>query len=182
MTNQPWNVLHVSANHEKKVAQHLAVRCLENYLPLYKERSRWTDRAVTLERPLFPGYVFVRFTPASRLSVISTPGTLRLLSGFGVETVDSAEIDRIRQSLDSGCVLRPHPRINTGTRVLVCRGIFEGTEGIVTELRRDCRVILSLAGVRQYFSLDIDLRDIEVLGEVGRCPDAESSAYSCQLQ
>jgi transcription antitermination factor NusG len=171
----------VCANNEKKVAQHLAVRCLENYLPIYRERSRWTDRAVTLERPLFPGYIFVRFTPATRLSVVSIPGTLKLLSGYGTETVDCAEIDRIRQSLDSGCVLRPHPRITAGTHVLVCRGIFEGVEGIVTELRRDCRVILALSGIQQYFSLEVDLRDIEVLSKTVAYPELKSPAYACQL-
>src|ERR1019366_5046267 len=79
MYQSPWHVLHVIANHEKRVAQHLSVRSLEHYVPLYTERSRWTDRSVDLERPLFTGYVFVRFSPESKLSIISTPGVLRLL-------------------------------------------------------------------------------------------------------
>ena len=87
MFESPWHVLHVAANHEKRVAQHLTVRSLEHYLPLYTVRSKWTDRVVNLERPLFAGYVFVRYSPQARLAVVSTPGVLRLLlSGRAKQT------------------------------------------------------------------------------------------------
>jgi transcription antitermination factor NusG len=163
MNDDPWCVLHVIANHEKRVARHLDVRSLEHYLPLYKERSRWTDRTVDLERPLFPGYVFVRFTPETRLSVISTPGVLNLLGNGIADTVDCAEIDRIHEALTRGYILRPHPHISAGTRVRVCRGIFAGMEGMVTELRRNCSVIIAVSAIEQCFSLETDLSDIEVI-------------------
>src|SRR5271157_139138 len=55
MPSNPWHVLHVISNHEKKVAQHLDVRSVEHYLPLYTEQVKWTDRTVVAERPLFSG-------------------------------------------------------------------------------------------------------------------------------
>jgi transcription antitermination factor NusG len=150
-------------NHEKRVAQHLAVRLQENYLPLYAERSQWTDRVVNLERPLFPGYLFVRFQPEARLSVLSTPGVLRLLGEMERDTVSDAEMDRIREGLASGCLLRPHGGLTMGSPVRVQRGIFAGAEGIVTELHKACRVVLALSATGQSFSLEVDLGDIEVL-------------------
>jgi transcription antitermination factor NusG len=163
MFDSPWRVLHVVANHEKRVVRHLTARSLEHYLPLYAVRSKWTDRVVDLERPLFAGYVFVRFPREERLSVVSAPGVLRLLgSGVG-ETVSAAEIERIREGLASGCILRPHPTVSVGELVRVHRGVFAGVEGIVTELRHQCKVIIALAATRQCFSLEMDLDDIEVL-------------------
>lgn len=163
MFDNPWRVLHVVANHEKRVAQHLTARSLEHYLPLYAVRSKWTDRVVDLERPLFTGYVFVRFAREARISVVSAPGVLRLLgSGIG-ETVSADEIERIRTGLLSGCILRPHPTVSVGEVVRVHRGVFEGVEGIVTELRQQCKVIIALAATKQCFSLEVDLNDIEVL-------------------
>ncbi len=82
MQSSPWNVLHVITNHEKRVAKHLGVRSVEHYLPLYSERVKWTDRTVVTERPLFSGYVFVRYSAETRLSVISTPGVLRILGKY----------------------------------------------------------------------------------------------------
>lgn len=163
MVDGLWSVLQVVANHEKRVARQLSVRSLEHYLPVYTERSRWSDRTVTLERPLFPGYVFIRYSPASRISFISTPGVLRLLGEDGKAMVDGTEIDRIQRALAGGSILRPHRGLTVGTRVRVCRGVFDGVEGIVTELRRDCDVVIALSATQQFFSLQVDLRDLEVL-------------------
>ena len=163
MHERPWQVLHVVANHEKKVAQQLSVRSLENYLPLYTERSRWTDRSVVLERPLFTGYVFVRFPPHARLFAVSTPGVIRLLGDHESDTVSAEEIERIRNGLATGCHLRPHPHVSVGTSVRVRSGVFEGVEGTVTEFRQQCRVIIALSAVNQYFSLEVELGDIDVL-------------------
>jgi transcription antitermination factor NusG len=163
MFEGPWHVLHVIANHEKKVAQHLSVRSLEHYLPLYAERSRWSDRYVTLERPLFAGYVFVRYSPQARLSLISAPGVIRLLGDQAGATVSSEEIDTIREGLAAGCLLRPHLHLPPGTPVRVRRGVFEGAEGLVTEIRQRCKVIMTLPAVSQCFSLEIDEVDVEVI-------------------
>ena len=70
MFGDPWSALQVKTNQEKRVAQHLQIRSVEHYLPVYTERSRWSDRTVTLERPLFPGYLFVRLSGENRLPTI----------------------------------------------------------------------------------------------------------------
>jgi transcription antitermination factor NusG len=162
MQETPWCVLHVTANHEKRVAQYLCARLVEYYLPLYRERSKWTDRTVLIERPLFAGYVFVRFSSQARLSVISIPGVIRLLGSRDDETVSPEEIERLRKGLASGYILRPHSRVQVGTRVRVRAGVFEGAEGIVTELHNVCRVVISLAAVNQCFSLEVNIADLEV--------------------
>ncbi len=160
-----WRVLYVIPNHEKKVAIHLLHRSVEYFLPLYSERSRWSDRNVTLERPLFPGYVFVCFARESRQAVISSPGVIKVLGNKGNEVVDAHEIERIRAAIATGCLLRPHPPITLGTRVRVSNGVFAGTEGLVIELRSNCKVIISMSAVKQCYSLEADIRDVEILGK-----------------
>ena len=159
----PWHVLHVRSNHEKLVAQHLTVRAVEHYLPLYSERVKWTDRSVVTERPLFSGYVFARFSPRDRIMVISVPGVVCSLGDDEGSLVSCSEIDRIREGLSSGLLLRPHPNVPVGERVRVRGGIFAGAEGVVTEFRHQCKVVIALAAVRQSFSLEMDLGDVEVL-------------------
>lgn len=161
MHKAPWHVLHVVANHEKKVAQHLEVRSVEHYLPLYTERSRWTDRSVVLERPLFAGYIFARFPAQARIAVISTPSVIRLLDDTG--TVSAEEIERIRKGLAEGYLIRPHPDVAIGTQVRVRGGVFDGVTGMVAELRQKCKVVIALAAVQRSFSLEADLGDLEVL-------------------
>lgn len=163
MQENYWHVLHVYSNYEKRVTQHLAIRGVENYLPLYTERVRWTDRTVVTERALFPGYVFARFQPKAKFTVIGAPGVVRSLGDQERDLVSSVVLEKIREGLASGCLLRPHPGVSVGTRVRVRGGVFEGVEGIVTEFRQQCKVIITLAAVQQSFSLEVDLDDIEHL-------------------
>jgi len=163
MQSSPWHVLHVVSNHERRVAQHLVVRSIEHYLPVYTERKKWTDRTVVAERPLFSGYVFVRLEPQSRVSIISTPGVLRLLGDETRDMVSGEELAKIRDGLASGLLLRPHPCVSVGTRVKVRDGVFAGVEGVVTELRQQCRVILTLGATHQCFSLEVEIDDLVVL-------------------
>jgi transcription antitermination factor NusG len=163
MHESPWHVLHVLSNHEKKVAQHLEVRTIEYYLPLYKEKVKWSDRTVVAERPLFSGYVFARFDPQYRIPVISTPGVLRLLGDQRWDLVEDGELEKIRTALAKDLPLRPHPSITVGTRVRIRNGVFEGVEGVVTELRQQCKVIIELSAVRQCFSLEAEIDDLQVL-------------------
>ena len=163
MNESPWSVLHVISNHEKKVAQHLIVRSVEHYLPLYTERVKWSDRTVVTERPLFSGYVFVRFSTQARLPVVSTPGVLRVLGDKQEDTVTCTELEKIRAGLASGLLLRPASSVVLGTRVRVRHGIFSGTEGAVVELRHQCKVVIALSSVPQSFSLEVDLDDLDLL-------------------
>jgi len=165
MQSSSWHVLHVLSNHEKRVTQHLDVRSIEHYLPLYTERVKWTDRTVVAERPLFSGYVFARFSPQSRVSVISTPGVLHLLGTEERDMVRDEELTKIRSGLATGLPLRPHNGIAVGTRVRVRDGVFAGVEGVVTELRKQCKVIITLAAVRQCFSLEIEIDDLIILSK-----------------
>ncbi len=163
MQSGPWYVLHVLSNHEKRVSQHLIVRSVEHYLPLFRERVKWTDRTVLAERPLFSGYVFARFPRESRISVISIPGVLHLLGEEERDMVRDEELAKIRDGLARGLPLRPHTGLAVGTRVQVRSGVFAGVEGVVTELRKQCKVIITLAAVRQCFSLEIGIDDLVVL-------------------
>lgn len=172
----PWHVLHVRSNFEKRVAQHLTARSIEHYLPLFQERVKWTDRTVLTDRPLFSGYVFARFLPETRIAAISSPGVVRSLGDEAGNLVSCAELDKIRNGLATGLLLRPHPNVSIGARVRIRTGIFEGVEGVIAEFRQQCKVILALAAVRQSFSLEVALSEIEILKKPVVCIDLSSRA------
>jgi transcription antitermination factor NusG len=162
-----WSILHVLSNHEKKVALHLTQRDCEYYLPLYREVSRWSDRSVTLEKPLFPGYVFTRVKSEQRPKLYTVPGIVRYLGDGARDTVSPEEIERIKTALAGGCKLRPHPQIRNGYRVLVREGFFRGVAGTVKELRNQVKVVVSVNHIEGCLCLELDLNDIEVLAPAG---------------
>jgi hypothetical protein len=90
---------------------------------------------------------------------------LRLLGDDTQDMVTNEELSKIRDGLASGLLLRPHACVSVGTRVRVRDGVFAGVEGVVTELRQQCRVILTLAATHQCFSLEVESNDLVVLNK-----------------
>src|SRR5260370_21861679 len=115
-----WYVAHTSANHEKRVAQQLQERSVENFLPLYDTVRRWKDRRMKLQLPLFPGYVFVRLPLRDRLKVLQVPGVARLISFNGQPAaLPDADIEALRAGLATQLRAEPHPYLTVGRRVRV---------------------------------------------------------------
>ena len=79
---RPWYVLTVKPQHEKAVAQQLRARAVEEYLPLYPAKRRWCDRVAIVHLPLFPRYVFCRFTFEDRLKALQIVSVTSIVS-FG---------------------------------------------------------------------------------------------------
>ncbi len=42
-------------------------------------------------------------------------------------------------------------------------GVFGGIDGIVTDFRHHCKVVIALTAIQQCFSLEVELGDIQVL-------------------
>src|SRR5689334_560088 len=127
-----WFALTVKPRHEKAAAQNLRLRGLEEFLPLQTIRRSWSDRTQTIEAPLFPGYVFCRFTFGERLHALNTPG-VRSVVGFGNrETpLDEADIGAVQRLVASGLPVSPLPYLRTGDRVQVEHGFLKGVRGVI---------------------------------------------------
>jgi transcription antitermination factor NusG len=97
----------VNANHEKKVSRFLSAHNVDHYLPLYAEHSQWSDRTALVERPLFPGYLFVRIAPEQRRVVLRAPGVVCLADERnGLGTLTDIDIERLREA--AAREYRPH--------------------------------------------------------------------------
>src|ERR1700683_2602353 len=92
-----WYAVHTRANHEKRVTEQLQRRDIENFVPLYEKVSRWKDRRVRLQLPLFAGYVFVRMALCERLRVLEVPSIAQLVGFGGLPTpLPDEEISALR--------------------------------------------------------------------------------------
>jgi transcription antitermination factor NusG len=160
-----WFALYTTSRHEKRVAQHLLERQIEFYLPLYRAERKWRDGSrVTLELPLFPGYLFIHIRRNERVRVLEAPGALAVVNGTGGEP--SALPDTIIDALRSGLELRPaqpHPYMTAGQRVRIRSGALAGLEGIVVRNKNSFRVVMTLEHIMQSYAVEVDLEDLEPL-------------------
>ena len=157
-----WYAAHTRANHEKRLAEQLAVRSIEHFLPLYECIRRWKDRRVTLQQPLFPGYILVRLPLRERMRVVQLPGVASLV-GFGGSPValPDAEIEALREKLNRHIRVEPHPYLQVGRRVRVKTGPLEGFEGILVRRKHKYRIVVSIDLIARSIAAEVDIADIE---------------------
>ncbi len=157
-----WYAAYTSANHEKRVAEQLGVRAVEHFLPTYSSVRRWKDRRVTLELPLFPGYVFVRMALRDHLRVVQVPGVARLV-GFGGKpaALPEEEMEGLMKSLEYGLHAEPHPYLTAGRRVRVKDGPLAGLKGILLRWKGNWRVVVSLELIQRSMSVEIGASNLE---------------------
>ena len=132
-----WFAVHVRSNCERGTADYVRDHDIEVFLPTYRAPSKRRDRSVVLNRPLFPGYLFVHIDPRGpeRVQVLRAPGTVRIV-GFGEEPspVPDGTIESIRILVGDGDgPARPHPLLRVGKRVEVVGGPFAGARGVLSE-------------------------------------------------
>jgi len=159
-----WYAAYTSANHEKRVSEQLGVRKVDHFLPLYTSVRRWKDRRVTLEMPLFPGYVFVRMALRDRLQVLQVPGLARLVGFNGTPAaLRTEEIETLRTSLGNGMRAEPHPFLTVGRRVRLRSGPLAGMQGILLRRKGSFRVVISIDLIQRAVAVDAEVADLEAI-------------------
>ena len=159
-----WYAVYTIPCHEKQVAEHLKVREIEHFLPLYHLRRRWKDgRAVELEMPLFPSYVFVQACRAERGKILSVPGILSLVgTSRGATPLPTVEIESLRNGLHLHSAT-PHPFLNVGERARIRSGALAGMQGIVLRHKNSTRIVLTVELIMKSVAVEIDVADLEPL-------------------
>jgi transcription antitermination factor NusG len=162
-----WYAVQTRSNVEKSLCAGLETGGIENYCPAFREVHQWADRKKAIDRPLFPGYVFVRFEDGNekaRLQVLKTPGAVRILGGASkIDPIPDSEVESVRRMLDSGRPWTAHPFLKEGSRVRVRRGSMKNAEGILVRIKNETRLVVSINLFSQSIATEIDLRDVEAI-------------------
>jgi transcription antitermination factor NusG len=152
-----WFAVHVKSRAERAVATMAHQRGFEEFLPVYESRHRWSDRIKMVELPLFSGYVFCRLDPDRRLPLLTIPGVLGIVSlGRVPIPVDDSEMEVLQAASLSGLKAEPCPFLKVGDRVRLIDGPLAGVEGLLTQLRNNYRLVLSVTMLNRSVALEIE--------------------------
>lgn len=152
-----WYALTIKPQAEVTARLALEHRGFATLLPLYRERRRWSDRWKTIERPIFPGYLFCRFDPDQRRDVIVAPG-VRSVVGFraALERVPDEQISAIETAVASHLPLSPWDYLTEGERVRIAEGPLAGMEGILADLKDSVRIVVSVELLKRSLAVEVD--------------------------
>jgi transcription antitermination factor NusG len=160
-----WFVLYVRANQEKKTALRLTNNDVEHFFPCYRSVRQWKDRRVTLEMPLFPGYIFVRLPFIDRVKVLSLPHVVDMVGGKNAPAiVSSEEIDCIKKGVEFGNAT-PHSALVEGQPVVITSGVLCGMQGTLLRNQNNTRVVVAINSIARSFAVDVDISCLKPTGE-----------------
>lgn len=152
-----WYAVQVWAGREQSCAAHLRSRGLEVFLPLYRERRRWSDRVKQVERALFAGYLFCHLGERGLWQAVQSPRVIRVVGdGRRALAVSLADVEAVQRIVSTGLAAEPWAFLQTGQRVRVEVGPLRGTEGIVLTTRGTRRLVVSVALLQRSVAVELD--------------------------
>jgi transcription antitermination factor NusG len=152
-----WYALHVRSRHEKTVYSQLEAKQQDVFLPLYTTRNKWGDRWRSVSLPLFPGYIFCRFDPGERYSVVATSGVIDIVRiGSEPAPIEAQEIEAVQRIVASSIPAEPYPNLAQGQKVMLTDGPLVGLTGTLTHIRNGCRLVVSIELLCRSVSVEIE--------------------------
>jgi transcriptional antiterminator RfaH len=140
-----WLAANCHANQEAIALRHLARQNYEAYCPVFLKRRSHARRIEQVQRPLFPGYLFIRLNPDRDRwrPILSTIG-VRTLVRFGerLGTISDDFIAGLRSREKDGLLVLPETRYEVGQEIRLSEGPFDGIVGTILSVDEKHRLVI----------------------------------------
>ena len=157
-----WYVAHVRPRCEKKLVEQGKIYKFPTTLPTYKSIKKYRGKKVSFNKPLFPGYVFLRLNPETRKVAIQSNYVANMLDVIDQQEFED-QLEDILFALEQEVEIRLEPTIEIGARVLVKSGPLQGLEGWVEERFGMTTVLLRLDFIGQAAAVEVQAGTLEMI-------------------
>jgi len=155
--SKKWIAIYTKPRYEKTVKKELQKKGFEVFLPMLKERRKWSDRNKWIEFPLFRSYLFVRTKLKNSLFVLQTLGVVKVIKfGREVAIVQNKSIESIKLMIDGGFKPEMLDYFLKGDPVEVSDGPLKGIVGEVIRLDKDDRLMIRVDAIQHSISIQIN--------------------------
>jgi len=159
-----WFAVQTRPRHEKKVNADLREKGIHSFLPLQREKRRWSDRQQWVELPLFTHYVFVRIPTSteSRVRVLETIGVVKFAGVAGCGTpIPDGQIQNLYAIVERRVPVVTQQFLRAGERVRIRGGALNGIEGLLVAIQNEKTLVVSVDLIQKSVAIRIDGFDVE---------------------
>jgi len=155
--NKKWISVYTKPRHEKTVEKELQKKGFEVYLPLLKQRRKWSDRKKWVEFPLFRSYIFVKTEIKNALFVLQTLGVVKVVKfGGEVAVIQNDSIQAIKLMIEGGYMPEATDYFVKGDPVEVKDGPLKGLVGEVIRVDNHDRLLVRVDAIQHSVSVQIN--------------------------
>jgi len=164
MTELEWFVAHTRPRCEKKLIQYCdeGEVAVSTTMPVYKTAHKYRGKVVRFEKPLFPGYIFLRMPATKKQKVYQSKYVANLLEVPDQEEFKQ-QLEDILLALETELEIKLAPQIGIGHRVLIKSGPLRGMEGWVEQRYGMRTVLLRLDFIGQAAAVTVDADLLEAV-------------------
>lgn len=155
-----WFAVYTKSRNEKKLAQFLSEKGIENFLPLIQTIRQWSDRKKKVELPLIRSYVFVHISnDREYLEVLETDGAVRFIAFSGkAASIPDKQIEDLKLLISSDKKLEvTNESLEKGDTVEVKAGTLMGLNGELIECRGTKKVLVRIDHIGKSILVEIPL-------------------------
>ena len=141
--SKEWFILQFKSNSHHIAAKNLTRQGFETFLPLHETTSRRLSRFINTSKPLFPGYMFIKFDRAESEwhKINSTYGVSRLITFNSIlKSIPTIFVDHLMKRYDLSGKLLPIQKLKKGDQVTVLTGPFANFIATVEKYEGDQRI------------------------------------------
>jgi len=141
--SKEWFILQFKSNSHHLAAKNLNRQGFETFLPLHDTTSRRLSRFINTSKPLFPGYMFIRFDKAESEwhKINSTYGVSRLITfNSHLKSIPTKFVDSLMKRYDLSGKLLPIKKLKEGDQVTILKGPFANFIASVEKYEADQRI------------------------------------------
>jgi transcription antitermination factor NusG len=162
MSDLLWFVAHTRPRCEKKLLHFCEREGLCASLPCYRVAHKYRGKTVVFQKPLFPGYVFLKIAVEQRGKILQNDHLANLLEVADQELFVQ-QLGNVLRALETDVEIRLVPSIGEGMRVKIKSGHLRGMEGWVEQRYGMNTVLLRLDFIGQAAAVKLDATDLEAI-------------------
>jgi transcriptional antiterminator RfaH len=143
--SKEWFILQFKSNSHHLATKNLNRQGFETFLPLHDTTSRRLSRFMNTSKPLFPGYMFIRFdrTESEWYKINYTYGVSRLITYNSIlKSIPTTFVDSLMVRCDLSGKLLPIKKLKKGDNVTVLKGPFANFIATVEKYEADQRICI----------------------------------------
>ena len=161
-----WMVVYTKPRHEKIAYKYLCKKNIKTYLPLVKEKRKWSDRYQWIQKPMFTSYIFVYAEKNESYNIVQTYGVHHIIRiGGEIVPIRESIIEGIRQLIEGGFNPEPTDYFAVGDEVEIIQGPLKGMKGQISRIKRQDYFILKIDAIQHAIQCQIERRWLKMMGK-----------------
>ena len=152
-----WIAVYTRPRHEKSVLSQFTEKGIDSYLPLIRQKHRWSDRMKWVETPIFKSYIFAHVELKDNLEVLQTRGVNHIVKFQNkIAVIPDAQIADLRKMIEGGFEPLPSDYFVIGDKVEVIGGLLRGMNGIVSRTNSEDKLIIKIDAIQHAVAVQIE--------------------------